>query len=391
MTSYDLNRNLIYTGTVIGIVIVGLNLFLSFKSFRSDNSKEEGFSYEMARSKDFSPEFNLDGRDIAYDQEIYWDSSAEDELQSVNDSKNKNPNSSATPVNKSANSKSQLAKSKKADSKSKKDSKKVKIDTTDTSKAYSLNTKGKSFDDDLNKDKKSIEDEDADIITDTNRLNKKPQKIVSEELEQLSFQQWRGLLHADPSSKNAYNFVKAYRNGDINPKEFYQLASEFVADSSENKQTLGVYFYGIEHSLTNFTELVMQIQKNHSNNLVQKISINLNTILNSYLDTKYFSILNQAMMSLEKAVATAALSFVRQAIAKAANSTTGSTGSSANISLGENIARQTRNTAEASLNSLDKKSVLIFESSLKALAASSGGPYQSLAQNLLQFLNQIKS
>ena len=384
MKTYELNRNIIIFGTLVGVLVVGFNLSLSFRSF-SSGKDTDGFNYEMARSKDYTPEFSLEGRDVEYDQQIVWEDSDEFDASQANNGHKSNGNKAAVNGKNKADAGKKVAKSKSKDAAKK--SKQLTVETTDTSRQ----TTAMHGSDDQDMDR-SADEEKMNYLTQIKKEEAKKKKSLAvdnkdADLPDLSFQQWRNLLNAEPTAKNAYDFAKVFKNGQIEPKDFYSLASEFVLDSNENKQNLGVYFYSLEHSLFNFSSLVQVTPK-----VQGKALSGLNTQWTSYLDAKYFTVLNQAMVSTDITTATAAIKLVQQAITKAFtttadnNSTSNSNNNVANVS----TARIQR-MAAAEANNINKKSILVFESTLKTLANMAGSHYQQTAQNLLQYILQAKS
>ncbi len=388
MKTYELNRNIIIFGTLVGVLVVGFNLSLSFRSFTSGKDTD-GFNYEMARSKDYTPEFSLEGRDVEYDQQIVWEDSEEFDGSQANNGHKSNGNKATVNGKNKADAGKKVAKSKSKDAAKK--SKQLTVETTDTSRQ----TTAMHGSDDQDMDRSSDE-EKMNYLTQIKKEEAKKKKSLAvdnkdADLPDLSFQQWRNLLNAEPTAKNAYDFAKVFKNGQIEPKDFYSLASEFVLDSNENKQNLGVYFYSLEHSLFNFSSLVQVIFSAQSKVQGKALS-GLNSQWTSYLDAKYFTVLNQAMVSTDTTTSAAAIKLVQQAITKAFattednNSTSNSNNNVANVT----TARIQR-MAAAEANNINKKSILVFESTLKTLANMAGGHYQQTAQNLLQYILQAKS
>lgn len=388
MKTYELNRNIIIFGTLVGVLVVGFNLSLSFRSF-SSGKDTDSFNYEMARSKDYTPEFSLEGRDVEYDQQIVWEDSDEFDGSQANNGHKSNGNKAAVNgKNKTAvGKKAANSKSKNAANKANKKSNQLTVETTDTSRQTTA--MHGSEDQDMDR---STDEEKMNYLTQIKKEEAKKKKSLAvdnkdADLPDLSFQQWRNLLNAEPTAKNAYDFAKVFKNGQIEPKDFYSLASEFVLDSNENKQNLGVYFYSLEHSLFNFSSLVQVTPK-----VQGKALSGLNSQWTSYLDAKYFTVLNQAMVSTDTTTSAAAIKLVQQAITKAfATTADNNSTSNGNNNVANVTTARIQRMAAAEANNINKKSILVFESTLKTLANMAGGHYQQAAQNLLQYILQAKS
>jgi hypothetical protein len=138
-----------------------------------------------------------------------------------------------------------------------------------------------------------------------------------EKKDVLSPAQWRSLLHAQPTTKNALDFVAAFHAGDIDSNTFYQISSELLADTSTDRQKMGLFILKQDTSSKSFSVLVA----NYKDQTPEPMKSDIYSAIKAYSEASKFSVLNKVLLSSDGRSVQMATSLLKQVVDAQAHST----------------------------------------------------------------------
>ncbi|PIS12146.1 MAG: hypothetical protein COT73_00120 [Bdellovibrio sp. CG10_big_fil_rev_8_21_14_0_10_47_8] len=357
---------------IIMVSLVALSFYTLKKSWKEQTVESpltEDLSYEMPRPKNFGSDYDISQR------QVVWEEHHAEAAKKQGVTGGKAPVTTAA-----ANAK------KKADEKNKKKSKKTAQNKN--KKAGELNVRladadGASpmsgFSDGT--DIQNVNGQIAELPppTTTSEPAKTTPTVVDE--VKLTATQWRALLMAEPTQKNASNFYQAYRKKEIDAASFYQISGELLSSNEGDQQQIALYLLQADPSLGSFVVLTAHYTEKTPEALRAKIY----EVLKQYADPARFGVLTQALGSTDTNTQKMAAQIV--SVAVASHRTAGQSGGDTEPTPGS--GRDGRSPGSTPVGSTaDLKA---FIPALQLLIKSSDTTLASQAQALLdsiQALNQ---
>ena len=113
----------------------------------------------------------------------------------------------------------------------------------------------------------------------------------------LTIAEWRNLLLSKPTHQNAYEFLKAYRQGDVDAESYYKIMAELLKNPGAEQEDAALYTLSNDSSGRAFAMLVTELPT-----LSDSVRVRVKSIVDDFAQPAKFQGLAKALLSEEPTV-----------------------------------------------------------------------------------------
>lgn len=193
--------------------------------------------------------------------------------------------------------------------------------------------------------------------------NAKSEGNTKNEEAKISAAQWKALLFAKPTQKNASEFVTAFKKGQVESKDYYGITVELLKDSEADRQKVALFILKADSSVKGFEILVTQHELQG-----EPLKSEIGTIIQTYATASKLAVLSRALYHSDPVIVKAATDVLEIAVAAQQNQ------------------GQSEGAPESSVN---PAAFNVFVPALRRLATQEDPTLAALAQQLLNSIQAM--
>jgi len=179
----------------------------------------------------------------------------------------------------------------------------------------------------------------------------------------ISAAQWKALLFDKPTQKNASEFVNAFKKGQVDNKDYYEITAELLKDAQIERQKVALYILKADSSVKGFELLVTQHELQG-----EPLKSEIGAVIQTYATASKLAVLSRVLYHADPLIVKAATDVLEIAVAAQQNQ-------------GQNEGAPGSNVNPAAFN--------VFVPALRRLATQEDPTLAALAQQLLNSIQAI--